>query len=45
MANWLYWASNNNKISNKKYIDMAEYFDTMPLIGEYFRALLVQDGF
>ncbi len=37
MADWLLWASVNNKISNKKYITMAEYFDTMPLVGEYFR--------
>ncbi len=24
MCNWLLWASKNNKISNKKYIAMAE---------------------
>ncbi len=40
MADWLYWASINNKISNKKYIAMAEYFDTMPLVGEYLRHLV-----
>jgi hypothetical protein len=40
MADWLLWASKNNKISNKKYIATAEYFDTMPLVGEYFRYMV-----
>ncbi len=40
MCHWLYWASINNKVSNKKYIAMAEYFDTMPLVGEYFRYIV-----
>ena len=33
MADWLYWASKNNKIINKRYIAMATYFDTTPVIG------------
>ncbi len=37
MCHWLLWASINNKISNKKYIAMAQYFDTQPLVGEYYR--------
>ena len=37
MDAWLYWASKNNKISKKRYIAMAEYFDTIPVIGIYFR--------
>ena len=45
MADWLYWVSKNNKISKKRYVAMAEYFDTKPVIGTYFRALLIQDGF
>ncbi len=35
MCNWLLWASINNKISNKCYIEMATYFDTLPLVGGY----------
>ena len=37
MADWLLWASKNNKISKKRYIAMATYFDTIPVIGTYFR--------
>ena len=37
MADWLLWASKNNKINNKRYVAMAEYFDTIPVIGTYFR--------
>ena len=37
MADWLLWASMNNKINNKRYIAMATYFDTIPVIGLYFR--------
>ena len=33
MADWLLWVSKNNKISSKRYIAMAEYFDTIPVIG------------
>ena len=33
MCNWLLWASINNKVSNKRYIEMATYFDTLPLVG------------
>ena len=39
MADWLYWVSKNTKISKKLYIAMAEYFDTIPVIGTYFRHL------
>jgi hypothetical protein len=44
LADWVYWASKNNKINNKRYYAFANYFDTLPLIGEYFRALLIKDG-
>ena len=37
MADWLLWASKNNKINNKIYVAMADYFDTIPVIGTYFR--------
>ena len=37
MADWLLRASKNNKINKKRYIAMATYFDTIPVIGTYFR--------
>ena len=43
MCNWLLWASINNKVSNKRYIEMATYFDTLPLVGEYFRKIVSKD--
>ena len=36
MADWLLWASKNNKINNVRYVAMADYFDTIPVIGTYF---------
>jgi len=37
MADWLLWASKNNEINNNICIAMADYFDTIPVIGTYFR--------
>ena len=37
MAEWLLWASKNNKINSKRYIAMADYFDTIPVVGTYCR--------
>ncbi len=45
LADWVYWASKNNKINNKRYYAFAQYFDTLPTVGEYFRLLLSKDGF
>ena len=39
LADWLLWASKNHKITTKKYIAMAEYFDTLPTVGQYFRKI------
>jgi len=36
MADWLLWASNNNKINNKIHVAMADYLCTIPVIGTYF---------
>jgi hypothetical protein len=45
LADWVYWASKYNKITNKRYYAFAIYFDTLPTVGEYFRQLLIKDGF
>jgi hypothetical protein len=39
LADWLYRASVKNKIKEKPYIRHAEYLDTIPLVGPYYRLL------
>lgn len=45
LADSLYFATMNNKVCNKKFIKLATQLDSIPLVGEYFRKLLYQDGF
>ena len=45
LGNRLYLASVNNKICDRKYIQIAEQIDTLPLVSIYFRELLIKDGF
>ena len=39
LADWLYHVSAKNKISEKQYIRHAEYLDSVPLVGDYYRLL------
>ena len=39
LADWLYWASQNNLVSQERYKNLSEYLNTIPSVGEYFRAL------
>jgi hypothetical protein len=39
LADWLYHVSAKNKISEKQYIRHADYLDTVPLVGDYYRLL------
>ena len=39
LADWLYWASLNNLVSQERYIELSKYFNTIPSVGEYFRML------
>ncbi len=45
LSNRLYLASVNNKICDRKYIQIATQIDTLPLVSNYFRELILQDGF
>ena len=39
LADWLYWASLNNLVSQERYINLSKYLNTIPTVGEYFRIL------
>lgn len=39
LADWLYWASQNNLVSQERYKNLSEYLNTIPTVGEYFRVL------
>ena len=39
LADWLYQVSAKRKISEKQYIRHAEYLDSVPLVGDYYRLL------
>ncbi len=42
LADRLYLASLNNKICDRKYIQIATQIDTLPLVSIYFRDLLIK---
>ena len=42
LADWLYWASNDNLVNQDRYIELSKYFNTIPSVGEYFRMLSKQ---
>ena len=37
LADWLIEACKRRAISNKRYIELATYLDTIPVIGCYYR--------
>ena len=37
LADWLYWASQNNLLIQERYNSISEYLNTMPTVGESFR--------
>jgi hypothetical protein len=39
LADWLYWASLNNLVSQERYINLSTYLNTIPSVGEYFKML------
>jgi hypothetical protein len=39
LADWLYWASLNNLVSQERYINLSTYLSTIPSVGEYFKML------
>ena len=39
LADWTYWASHNNLVSQERYINLSKYVTTIPAVGEYFRML------
>ena len=39
LADWLYWASLINIVSQERYINLSTYLNTVPSVGEYFRML------
>ena len=41
LADWLYSASRDNVISQERYINLTNYLDTIPSIGEYHRNLFI----
>ena len=41
LADWLYYASQNNMVSRERYIHLSTYLDTIPIIGKYRRTLLI----
>ena len=42
LADWLYWASLNNLVSQERYNKLSIYLNTHPSVGEYFRMLANQ---
>ena len=34
LADWLYWASKNNLVSQERYKNLSEYLNTIPSVGE-----------
>ena len=34
LADWLYWASINNLVSQERYIELSKYLNTIPTVGE-----------
>ena len=41
LADWLYYASKNNMVSQERYINLSNYLDTIPIIGKYHRNLCI----
>ena len=41
LADWLYYASQNNIVSQERYINLSKYLDTIPVIGLYFHSLFI----
>ena len=41
LADWLYYASQNNIVSQERYINLSNYLDTIPVIGLYFHSLFI----
>jgi hypothetical protein len=39
LAEWLAWAQTNHLLTNKRYVELSCYLDTIPTVGEYFRIL------
>ena len=39
LADWLYWASLNNLVSQERYINLSTCLNTIPSVGEYFSML------
>jgi hypothetical protein len=43
LANWLHCVASQNKITDKQYIRHADYLDSIPLVGDYFRFMCAKD--
>jgi hypothetical protein len=41
LADWLYWASLNNMVSQERYINLSTDLDTIPVTGEYHRNIFL----
>ena len=37
LAEWLAWAQKKQLLSNKRYVELSCYLDTIPSVGEYVR--------
>ena len=39
LADWLYDASENNMVSQERYINLSKFLNSIPIISMYFRNL------
>ena len=39
LADWLYWASLNNLVSQERYKTLSTYLSAIPSVGKYFNQL------